>query len=156
MMKELKSAMTASISDVLETMFYMPLECDDAVRRNLKELFDQSDLRFCRLDFSGKLSGRFIMMIPESLLVTMAADFMGEDTRTIKRQHSDGIIKEVLNMVAGHMFSNMDSKSEFKLGIPEIVDDPDVIASLKQGPTEGLVVAEAIDGLIVTRIELNE
>jgi chemotaxis protein CheY-P-specific phosphatase CheC len=156
MMKELKSAMTASISEVLETMFYMPLECDDSVKRNPEELFGQPDLRVCRLDFSGKLSGRFIMMIPESLLVTMAADFMGEDPLNIKRQHSDGIIKEVLNMVAGHMFSTMDSNSEFKLGIPEIVDDPAVIASFKQGPPEGLLVAEAIDGLIVTSIELDE
>ncbi|GAB6096509.1 hypothetical protein JCM14469_27620 [Desulfatiferula olefinivorans] len=155
MMKELKSAMTASISDVLETMFYMPLECDDAARRRPEALFDQPDLRVCRLDFGGKLSGRFFMVIPEALLVTMAADFMGEDPRNIKRPHSDGIIKEVLNMVAGHMFSNMDSASEFTLGIPEIIEDPAVVASWKRTLPEGAVAAEAVDGLIVTIIELN-
>lgn len=156
MMKDLKSRMMASISEVLETMFYMPLEFDDYGDVNKLGLLDTPDLRLCIMDFSGKFKGRFVMMIPETLLINMARDFMGEERKNINRQHSDGIIKEVLNMVAGHMFSNMDNKSEFHLGIPEIVEDHDIILKIKENTPEGLVVAECIDGFILSVIQLNE
>lgn len=155
MMKDLRSAMMASISDVLETMFYMPLECDDCVSRDKQAAFDSPDLRVCRLDFEGALKGHVIMMIPETLLVIMAVDFMGEERKNITRHHSDGVIKEVLNMVVGHMFSNLDNKAEYHLGIPEIVEASTIIDGVRNEPPEGTVFAESIDGVIISIIRLD-
>lgn len=156
-MKELKAVMMASISEVLETMFYMPLEFDDYGETYQLGRFDTPDLRICKLEFSGKLSGHFIMAIPESLLFSMASDFMGEDRESITRLHSDGILKEALNMVAGHMFSNMDKKTEYNLGIPEMINDKtmrDVICP--ESDNKGIVIAESIDGFVLCSICLED
>lgn len=155
-MKDLKSVMTASISEVLETMFYMPLEFDDYGGIDHQGRLDIPDLRICKLEFRGKLAGHFIMAIPESLLFSMACDFMGEDREDITRQHSDGILKEALNMVAGHMFSNMDSKSEYTLGIPEIIEKKTIAELLGQEPdNKEMVLAESIEGFVLCAICLE-
>jgi len=148
--------MTASISEVLETMFYMPLEFDEYGDVDRLGMLDIPDLRLCRLEFSGKFTGYFIMMIPEDILVSMASDFMGEDRHDITREHCDGIIKETLNMVAGHMFSTMDDKSEIRLSIPEIFEDSKMIDTIKSSIPEGLVIAESIEGYIFCMICLND
>lgn len=155
MIKELKSAMTASISEVLETMFYMPLEFEDYTVQERKALLEAPDLRLCKLTFTGKISGYFLMAIRDSLLVTMARDFMGEDKENITRQHTDGIIKEALNMVAGHMFSNMDKTNEYNLGIPELMEDKSVQAMFSECPSDYLVVAESIEGVVACRVCLE-
>lgn len=155
MVKELKSAMTASISEVLETMFYMPLEFDDCTTPERNALLESPDLRICKLTFSGKLKGYFLMAIRESLLVSMARDFMGEDKDSITRQHADGIIKEALNMVAGHMFANMDEKTEYNLGIPELMEDKSAKSMFSECPSDYLVMAEAIEGVVACLICLD-
>jgi CheY-specific phosphatase CheX len=155
MIKELKSAMTASISEVLETMFYMPLEFDDAGLPPKGGVLETPDLRICRMTFSGSFRGYFLLLVPECLLTSMAEDFMGEDRENITPQHTDGIIKEVLNMVAGHMFSNMGEKKVFDLGIPEIVEDRSVIDSIANTPPECMVTAESIDGCLMCIIYLD-
>lgn len=154
--KDLKSAMAASISDVLETMFYMPLEFEDTGEPDKRGFFDIPDLRVCELEFNGSISGRLILMIPESLLVSMAVDFMAEDKSTIKRVHTDGIIKEVANMVAGHMLSHMDDKRDFHLGIPRITENNEIIETFKKNPPECHVLAESINGLFLTIMALND
>jgi CheY-specific phosphatase CheX len=156
MIKDLKSAMTTSISEVLETMFFMPLEFEEQISLEKLGLAVTPDLMTCRLDFKGKLNGFFLLTIPERLLITMAGDFMGEDRSSITREHSVGIIKEVANMVVGNMFAEMDSQSEFNLGIPEIVDDKGFLAAVLQKNPETYIVAESIDGMIVSIIELND
>lgn len=148
MMKELKSKMTTSISEVLETMFYMSLEFEEQTDINSSGLLDASNIRVCKLVFSGNMSGHFILITPESLLLTMAEDFMGESRENILKEHTDGIIKEVINMVAGNMFAALDDRVEFKLGIPEMVEDTSIINSLREKEPEGLVLAESFDGYL--------
>ncbi len=156
MMKDMKAAMTASISDVLETMFYMPLEFEDTGDPESRGVFDISDLRVCRLFFKGKISGHVIMMIPENLLVSMAVDFMGEDRENIRRMHTDGIIKEVVNMVLGHMLSNQDDKNDFHLGIPEILEGREPVDAVRLNPPECFVLAESVEGLVLSVLILDD
>lgn len=156
MIKVLKAAMTASISDVLETMFYMPLEFEDTGDPENRGVFDTADLRVCKLDFKGKMSGYLVMMIPEALLVSMAVDFMGEARENIVRMHTDGIIKEVANMVLGHMLSNLDEKSDFHLGIPQILEDRELVQAIRKKMPECNVFAESIEGLLLSVLVLDD
>jgi len=156
MMKDLKAAMAASISEVLETMFYMPLEFEgtgDPVRRGFFEL---PDIRCCRLTFGGSLNGTMVMMIPESLLVPMAVDFMAEERENIARIHTDGILKEILNMVLGHMLSNLDVRSDFHLGIPELLEDASLVKSFRNSLPECHVLVESVEGLILCVLVLDD
>ncbi len=141
---DLKLKMTTSISEVLETMLFMALEFEEC--ENIKDLNITGEIRVCRLDFSGKLSGHFVIFVPKELLISMSADFMGEEIEDITQEYTDGTIKEIINMVGGNMFAALDSNAEFKLGIPEIVEDNNFIQSISSNPPEGLVIAEAIEG----------
>ena len=156
MIKDLKSAMTASISEVLETMFYMPLEFEDQGDLKKRGILDAPDLLICKLEFKGTLAGHFILIIPENVLISMARDFMGEDRNSIKRVHTEGIIKEVANMVVGHMFSTLDDTSDFHLGIPQIIENGEFLKELKENIPESHVIAESIEGFIVSIIQLND
>lgn len=157
MMKDLKAAMAASISEVLETMFYLPLETEgtgDPVKRGF---FDMKDIRTCRLVFSGDIKGCMVMMVPESLLVPMAVDFMGEEKENIERQHTDGILKEVVNMVLGNLLSSFDSNKDFRLGIPELLDDDkNIISSFRESLPEYHILVELIEGLIFCALMLDK
>jgi CheY-specific phosphatase CheX len=156
MMKDMKKAMAASISEVLETMFYMPLELEDTGDPDKRGLFDISDLRVCRLSFKGRMTGHMVMMIPENLLAAMAVDFMGEDMENITRVHTDGIIKEVVNMVLGHMLSNLDEKSDFHLGIPELLEGRETVEAFRKKPPECHVLAESVEGLLLCVLVFDE
>jgi len=156
MIKDMKAAMTTSISDVLETMFYMPLEFEDTGDPESRGIFDTGDLRVCKLDFKGSMSGYLVMMIPETLLVSMAVDFMGEERENIVRMHTDGIIKEVVNMVLGHMLSNIDEKNDFHLGIPQILEDRSIVQGIRKQLPECCVFAESIEGLLLSALVLDE
>jgi chemotaxis protein CheY-P-specific phosphatase CheC len=156
MIKDMKAALTTSISDVLETMFYMPLEFEDTGDPESRGIFDTADLRVCKLDFKGAISGYLIMMIPETQLVSMAVDFMGEDRGNIARMHTDGIIMEVVNMVLGHMLSNIDEKRDFHLGIPQILEDRTLVQSIRKQLPECFVLAESIEGLLLSALVLED
>jgi len=123
-MKEaLKTAMMTSISEVLETMFFMaiePGEVDewaDAVDNMAGEKHFAS-----RINFTGPLSGYFVLSIPETILSSMAEMFMGIEAEEISETHSTGIISEAINMIAGNTFSKLDDQAVFHLDIPALVD----------------------------------
>ncbi len=152
-MKDLKMMMTTSISEVLETMFFMALEFDDYATLEDSGLLNEDNVRSCILSFNGDFSGHFTIFIPETILVTMAIDFMGEEKENITREHSDGIIKEVINMVAGNMFAALDNQAEFDLGIPEMVDSGSFLSEIAKSQPKDLVLAESIDGHLGFAIE---
>ncbi len=154
-MKDLKKMMTTSISEVLETMFYMALEFEDYESLDSCGILHEENVRVCRLVFSGTFSGHFSIFIPEKVLITMAVDFMGEDKENITREHSDGIIKEVINMVAGNMFAAYDNQVEFQLGIPEIIDTETFLAKITKAPPKNLILAESIEGYLGFTIKTN-
>ncbi len=154
-MKDLKKMMTTSISEVLETMFFMALEFEDYESLDSCGILHEKNVEVCRLVFSGIFSGHFSIFIPEQLLISMAVDFMGEEKENITREHSDGIIKEVINMVAGNMFAAYDNQIEFKLGIPEMIDTDTFLAEITKAPPKELILAESIEGYLGFLIKIN-
>ncbi len=154
-MKDLKKMMTTSISEVLETMFFMALEFDDSENLDNCGILHEKNVRVCQLVFKGEFSGHFSIFIPEQILISMAVDFMGEEKENITREHSDGIIKEVINMVAGNMFSAYDNQVEFQLGIPEMVATDTFLAEVTKTVPKELILAESIEGYLGFTIEIN-
>ena len=122
MKKLLKTKVTTSIFEVMETMFYFTMEEKENTGEGLSDLFDMQTLRACRVTFSGEYSGSISLLIPRSVLVTMTQNFMGEDNDDPPEELTDGTLKEALNMIAGSSLTKMNEESYMGLGIPEMAD----------------------------------
>ena len=114
--------MTTSISEVLETMFFMTIDVNEDATPN-SFLQEPGENPFVsRIHFQGKVSGFFLLMIPENILRAMTETFMGLDPDTVTESHLKGSVQEAINMIAGNTFSTLDDTAVFDLGIPELTD----------------------------------
>ncbi len=67
----LKTAMMASISEVLDTMFFLPLEFSDQASPETDGVLGEDKTIACRIGFKGRFSGYFTLFIPENMLLTL-------------------------------------------------------------------------------------
>jgi CheY-specific phosphatase CheX len=113
--------MMTSTSEVMETMFYLPVEFQNepAVLNGLDNFTPHTA---CELKFSGDVSGRVTLVIPKDLLSEMTENFMGESRDNLKEEHLFGTLTETLNMICGNALSRVDSKIPFELDIPDMID----------------------------------
>lgn len=121
MKSSLKVAMRASIFEVLETMFFLPVEIHECSRLNDAICVINEDVSKCRLNFSGKHSGAFILYIPNTLLRELIKNFLGMDKDNIQSDQMNGMIREITNMIAGNTLSRWNNHCVYNLQIPEIV-----------------------------------
>ena len=115
--------MRAAISNVLETMFFQPVQISDK-NCTLQEWFsDKQSLLGATLNFTGLSEGSFFFIIPLKLASEITANFLGlEKEETNEEQRMDAL-KEALNMIGGHMFSLFDKEGDISLGIPESIEE---------------------------------
>jgi CheY-specific phosphatase CheX len=113
--------MKTSISEVMETMFFLPVEFGQEATL-AQFTMDKKDNLACRLAFTGDASGSLILMAPKILAAQMAGNFMGEPRENLTQDNLSGTLTEMLNMVCGNALSKIDSKVAFELGIPEMMD----------------------------------
>ena len=116
------SAMKDSISEVLETMFFLPLEFSEHAR--FEDWWSEGakdGLLVTKLNFRGPVSGTFFFFIPKSLGLSLSASFMGEEETDVSQEHVTDTVKEILNMIAGNTFGILDDQAVFNLGIPEMM-----------------------------------
>ncbi|ACN16520.1 hypothetical protein HRM2_34450 [Desulforapulum autotrophicum HRM2] len=125
MKKRLMTAMKTSISEIMETMFFMPVEFGREVTLTQCKMDKKNNLA-CRLAFTGDASGSLILMAPEILMAEMAGNFMGEPSENLSEDHISGTLTEMLNMVCGNALSKTDSKVPFELGIPRMMDTSEI------------------------------
>ncbi|MEW6667454.1 MAG: chemotaxis protein CheX [Thermodesulfobacteriota bacterium] len=118
----LKAAMKRSISEVLETMFFLPLEFPEGQGREPEGKEGNGSLLVTKLSFHGPFSGDFLFFIPEDLTLSLTAGFLGVEEAKVTRAHVTDMVKEIVNMIAGNTFSILDDKAVFDLTIPEILD----------------------------------
>jgi CheY-specific phosphatase CheX len=137
-MKEaLKTAMMTSISEVLETMFFMTIDLNENATADVL-LQDPGALPFIsRIGFRGKLTGFFVFIVPENILSAMTETFMGLDTDTVTETHLQGTVLEAINMIAGNTFSNLDDQAVFDLDIPKLIDIKTATAACPEDTPEG-------------------
>ncbi len=156
MMKKamMKKAIMNSISDILETMFYMSIEFKEI--QGFMEDFSQSDeIILSSIIFKGSISGEFHIYISLESLSCMAENFMGVDYESLTEDYITGIIKEFVNMLAGSTLSSLDNREKFQLSIPEIkrkaVFDPKEISC----ENNIVLLAEIDSGFIIIKTVLN-
>lgn len=113
------SAMRTSISDVLETMFFMPV---DVVTDGVEAGPDHEPGVAVSLTFTGGAEGRFVLEVPLDLAREVSSDFLGMDPDQLGDEDVFGTIKEMVNMLAGNALSLYDPDTVFSLGLPEPAD----------------------------------
>ena len=149
MMKTLKTKMVTSISEVMETMFYLPVEYrKDETIESSGLLLGASNIQACSITFSGHFSGGLYLLIPKPLLKIMAENFLGEEADNLMESHLTGTIKETLNMIAGNTFSKIDANTPFGLGVPEMLDQiaPNVF--------DTFVIIDTMEGQMALGLEI--
>jgi len=124
MMKILTTAMMTSISEVMETMFYLPVEFGEESATLIQSGMDKLKPNMaCQLEFTGDFSGSLTLVIPKELLSEMTESFMGESKGKIEDELLTGTLTETLNMIGGNGLSRIDSKKPFGLNIPRVIDE---------------------------------
>lgn len=156
-MKNLKAAMMASISEVLETMFFMSIDFD--THKTIKNIdnIQNGITMVCRLDFTGPFKGYFLLIIPENLLADMSQNFMGMERIEIKQQHLEGTLKELTNMIAGNTFSTLNDQIEFSLSIPKLIDFQTLSSKYLGNTEKGIeIITETTGGFLAVKIILHD
>lgn len=150
--KVLISAMKHSISDVLETMFFLPVDFSDSVP--IETLWDQGkdNILAAGLNFGGPFSGNCVFYIPEQLAESITADFMGKGKEDISPDEIKGTVKEMTNMIAGNLFSLYDPEAVFSLSVPEQVGLDDILS----GPENTIyIVADTLENHLVFQMNIR-
>ena len=147
-MKNLMTLMKTSISEVLETMFYLPVEFRENLPPVITESIKKNIKTGCRLKVTGSLSATFQLFIPDQLLLDMTQNFMGEDPENCNEEYLNGTLKEALNMITGNALKSLETKTPPDLDIPEIIDSSDMGSS-------SLLIIDTINGTMIMQIEEN-
>jgi CheY-specific phosphatase CheX len=151
----LTKAMRNSISEVLEKMFFLPLDFSDAGAPGDLWNAGGANLIAIRLAFKGPFSGHFAFFIPQALGKTLAADFMGTDEEGVSLAHVEQTAKEIVNMIAGSTFCALDEKAVFDLGIPEKVPSDEVWEGPGDSEEQVFLGIDLIDGRLGLRLVAN-
>ncbi len=115
----LKTAMKGSISEVLEKMFFLPLDFYDAAKPEEIWRSGKDETLAIKLKFKGLFAGYFVFIIPRKLAVSITDSFLGKDEDDPAQEHVIETIKEITNMIAGNTFSKFNDQATFDLGLPE-------------------------------------
>ena len=120
-MKTVLKTMKTSISEVMEIMFFLPVEFFEEPSQKEIKAIKGSRNKTCRLDFSGDCSGSVYLLVPIELLSQMAENFMGEPAETLGDDILGGTLTETANMMAGNALRKLKPEKPFALSIPELV-----------------------------------
>jgi CheY-specific phosphatase CheX len=153
--KDMTMAMKNSISDVLETMFFLSLDFSNHL--DLLGLWDtgKDPMIAAKLSFSGPLSGYAVFCIPKKSALSITADFMGKDEQEISDDQIDGTVKEIINMIIGNTFSLYDPEAVFDLGVPELVGFHDFIKNLSDSGKRFSVVIETLENYLAFQMNIT-
>jgi CheY-specific phosphatase CheX len=136
--KALTEAMKASISEVLERMFFMPMEFAGPEKAGDDPLSDP-EIIIAKLEFSGLACGTFFLQIPAFLALSVTADFLGVTSQGETRKLVAGTVLEMVNMLAGSTLSTYDHQALFDLQIPELISVKELHA-LTEGVADQVVI----------------
>lgn len=118
-MKKMKDA----ISNVLETMFFLPTEILDRDISLQQWLAHEKALLGSQIHFHGSLSGSTYLLVPEEVAGEITANFLGLGEGEVTEEQKKDTVKEAINMIGGQLLSLLDSEGAFRLGIPELMDE---------------------------------
>ncbi len=148
MMQNLMEQTATSTSEVMETMFFLPVEQNPGISIEESGLCGPEEVRAAGISFSGAVSGRIRIFIPKTLLRMMAGNFMGLNTEEVSTEDTAGTLTETLNMIAGNALRKIDDRASSHLGLPEPIDP------LELRKAEAPVIFETIGGRLAINAEL--
>jgi chemotaxis protein CheY-P-specific phosphatase CheC len=137
--EKLESATKRSISEVLEKMFFLPVDFLEKSDGEGLYLPGSGKYMITRLRFKGPFAGYFLFVIPEELTPSLAAGFLGEDEGQVTQEQRADTIKEIINMIAGNMFCILDDHAVFNLEIPEMIEEGEA-AELGRSGQKGVYI----------------
>lgn len=149
MMKTLLAAVKASISEVMETMFFLPVDFSQEPAQKFMTSLPVKHRKSCCIDFKGDFSGRVFFMVPEKLLFEMAENFMGEIRERVSDEMLEGTLTESLNMIAGNALRKLDEKNSFELSIPKIIKESEFPVD------DGAMLIETTGSKMILQITLS-
>jgi CheY-specific phosphatase CheX len=154
--KDMRTAMKNSISEVLETMFFLSLDFfhNDADIRDLWTM-GKDQIVAAKLNFNGPLSGYAIFCIPKKSAVSVTADFMGKDEEEISDDQINGTVKEIINMIIGNTFSRYDPDVVFDLGVPELVAFNDFLKEVSDSEKRFSIVIETLENYLAFQMNIK-
>lgn len=145
----LMKAMTTSISDVMETMFFLPIEIAGETNLGQAGIDDLTMLMACQLTFKGDVSGAVVLAVPHELLIEMTENFMGESQDRLTREHISGTLTEMLNMVCGNALSRVEASVPYELGIPDVVSTEQIEGD------DACLIFNTLDSKMIIRLKLD-
>jgi len=140
--ESLTKAMTAAISNVLETMFFLPVQFAKGPNTPLEWFSDQQPLLGANLRFEGPSSGLLWMVAPVSVMNEITASFLGLGKEEINDDQRRDTIKEALNMIGGEGLALFDGKGSFALGIPQLIDGLEFLKDSQRDSREHIIFIE--------------
>ena len=113
-------ALKISISDTLSTMYFMVPEEHPAL---LDEISQDDKQAWCFGWVVVKSSDQAIKIwvcTPESLARELSANILSQDADQLVPEDLEDAYKELLNMVVGGLLTGVDTKSQWRMGLPEV------------------------------------
>ena len=153
--QKLLQAAKASISEVLETMFFLPIDCTEIAEKTAFNGAINDDMELAEVRFSGMFSGSFLLVIPDDLALFLTASFLGSIEDKVLPVHISETKKEMANMIAGNTFTHFNDQVEFDLGIPQIVCARDAL----NGPGRGeeiIYQSHTLEKFLFIRVALED
>lgn len=147
--KDLMAAMRNSISEVLETMFFLPIDFLEAESFEAVNQMNEAGTLAARLNFKGAFSGYCVFHIPKTVAASISADFMGYEESNLADDQISGTVKEITNMVVGNTFSLLDETLVFDLEVPELVVSGDYRDGFSPSERELFVGIQTLEDYLV-------
>lgn len=148
--KQMMTNLKQAISNVLDTMFFLPVQIIE--ESSFWDNWSQQKLPLWHVavGFSGPVKGSFFLLVPAGLAQEITANFLGLDEAEVAPSQESDTIKEALNMIGGYVLSQVDQADEFQIGIPKVVSDgqPD-LANLQLEPHNTFIVETEGNNLAV-------
>lgn len=153
--ESLITAMKNSISNVLETMFFLPLVFSDDVHKKDCWSGKTDQITAARLDFDGPFSGYCVFYIPRKFAVSMTANFMGRDAEGLSDAQITGTVMEITNMIAGNTFSFYDEEAVFNLNFPELLRSDVFQEFFADSDNEIFIAIDSLENRLAFQIAVN-
>ena len=134
--------MKQAISNVLEIMFFLPVQFFDNNCPLIEWLPQNQTYVGAILGFSGPVSGSYYFIIPSNVAKEITANFLGLGEEEVSEAQKIDTVKEALNMIGGHMLSLVEASENFQLGIPEIIPQTDMHQNGFLGQKEHVIFIE--------------
>ncbi len=152
----LKEATKTSISEVLETMFFLPLEVSESEGGGDLSEISKDQLMGAGLKFTGPMAGEVVFLIPIKLARSLTADFLGQENADVGTGDIEETVKELVNMITGKALSLFDDEAIFKLGIPEAAEPAEPMDSFfSEDDNAFTLLFNAIEHQLALRITIG-